>query len=122
MRAIQVLYLVLVMYLTLAETAGYYFVTYNTGASGSEMYGNITEQMTALQSNETLTTNPLYAGYAMVSTFLKIVAKSLTFQLEINGAPSEVNLIVRTFFFITGWLAFYDIVVLLITGVLSRVV
>jgi hypothetical protein len=121
MRGVMVVYIVLVMFMAMAEDTGY-SGTQLSGANTSEIQGMI-ENTSYQYQNSSGILEPLKASAGFLNTFLDIVANSLVFNFTIDGAPAQVNYIVRAVFFVLGWLAFYDIVVLMLSilaGVVSR--
>ena len=113
MRAVMVIYLVIVMFMATIESEGYHGVEYSD-VNVSEL-GTISEKY----QNVSGALEPIRASTGFLNIFLSIVVKSLTFKYEIIGAPSEVNFLIKMFLFILAWLAFYDIVVILMTAALS---
>lgn len=107
MRGVVVIYLVVAMFFTIVESEGYH------GASFTSIQAeNITAPLgnTSLQLNETTGfINPLTTPLSFLTTFMKIVYRSLTFQFEIQGAPDEVIYLIKSFFGILAWLCIYDL-------------
>ncbi len=118
MKGIMVIYLTIVMFMAIAESEGYHGATFSNVTV--EELENISYQYT----NSSSFLEPLRATAGFLNIFISIIVKSLIFQYTIDGAPDVVNFIIRSFFFILSWLAFYDFVVVLINavlGVLGRV-
>ncbi len=121
MRGIMVLYLVVVMFATIAEDVGFTGIQH-TGVNGTDMQDDI-EDISYSYTNSTGLLEPVRATTGFLNTFLSIVVNSLVFKFVIDGAPDIVNFVIRTVFFILAWLAFYDTIVLMLSilvGVVSR--
>ena len=118
MRAIMVIYLVIVMFMSIVESEGYHGATF-TNVTVGEL-----ENLSYQYSNASSMEEPLRATVGFLNVYMSMVIKSLFFQFEIQGAPDVVNFMIKSFMAVLAWLAFYDIVVVLINailGVLGRV-
>lgn len=81
----MVIYLVIVMFMAIAESEGYH------GASFTNIQFQELEDLSYQYKNITDTSEPLRASIGFLNVFLGIVVKSLLFQYEIQEAPDVVN-------------------------------
>lgn len=122
MRGVFVVYFVISMFLTVAETEGFHGATYDTGLDIVEVQediGNVSYDYT----NSTGITQPVLAVVGFLNVYIGIAANSLVFNFSIQGAPAVVNLFVGLIFGIMAWIAFYDFMVIalgVLVGILGR--
>ena len=109
MRAIMVIYLTIAMFMSIVQSEGYYGASF-TNISAEDITPSIENTSIAVNSSIGSIINPIAASLGFITTFMKIVYKSLTFQFEIQGAPDVVNYMFKSLMAILAWLALFDLV------------
>jgi len=123
MRGVLVVYIIVSMFLTIAESEGYTGASYYTGLNATELQDDI-DDVGYEYTNSSSITQPARAVVGFLNVYLGIAANSLTLQFEIEGAPDVVNFFVSTIFAIMAWIAFYDFMVIalsVLVGVIGRI-
>lgn len=122
MRGVFVVYFVISMFLTVAETEGFHGAAYDTGLNITNVQTDISD-VSYEYTNSTGITEPAFAVIGFLNVYLGIAANSLVFNFSIQGAPAVVNLFVGMVFGVMAWIAFYDFMVIalaVVVGVIGR--
>lgn len=122
MKGVMVVYIVVVMFLTIAEGEGFHGMEYS-GVNSTVVQGEI-ENVSYQYTNSTGILEPIRATTGFLNTYLSIVANGMVFKFMITGAPAVVNYVIRTVFFVLSWIAFYEVITLMLSilaGVVSRI-
>lgn len=120
MRGVFVVYFVVTMFLTVAESEGFTGASYNTGLNVTEIQDDI-DNVSYSYTNSTSITTPVRALVGFFNVFVGITANSLTFKFSIQGAPSVVNLFVGLIFGIMAWIAYYDFMIIALSALVGLI-
>ena len=115
MRGVLVVYLVMAMFISIVEDSGYHGFS-TQGFEASYVYEKIEEVQYAQYRNQSFfesfieTISPISALIGFGETLIKIIFRSLTFQISIEGAPDVVNFMIKTLMGVMAWIAMWDLV------------
>lgn len=111
-RGVLVVYLAMALFISIAENSGYHGFS-TQGFEASYVYEKIEEAQYASQ-NQSFSLieviSPISALVGFGETLIKIIIRSLIFQVSIEGAPDEVNLIIKTVMGAMAWIGIWDLI------------